>query len=465
MDWTSLLSHRTLQSEASSDSPFPDDYHAIIRSPLFRRLQDKAQVFPLDHNDYVRTRLTHSLEVSAIGKRLGEVVFRKIRQEKLDAWLDTQPDTCFSDILLCAGLIHDIGNPPFGHFGEYAIQEWFQKNLAVLTFRGTPLSRLLTPWQLQDLCSFEGNAQSLRLLCKTLHPANAAGLSLSCAVLGAAIKYPVSSRTLRSTHPDSVRKFGYFYSEQHQFQQLCRILGTGGKRHPLSWLLEAADDIAYRTSDLEDALVKKVICFPRLSNGLFPDSTTGDSPESAVRQAASCIDHLHALYQDALADHACTPELTALQKWSQQLQTIMIQDAGNAFLHHYDAIMDGSWQGDLFAHTVSGHLIQAVSALSEAHIYTSSTKTRPELFGRHVMHALLSQFIPAALVYDTDIPAPITDTRIMDTVSDIYKSVYHREAQGKNESEKLYLRILMITDYLSGMTDHYAKQLYQELFG
>ena len=128
MEWNRLLSKQHFQK----DIIYKNDYDTIICSTLFRRLQDKAQVFPLDDDDYIRTRLTHSLEVSAIGKKLGEYVFKKLKKEKRDLWFETHTEKEFSDVLLCTGLVHDIGNPPFGHFGEYAIREWFQTNLSHL---------------------------------------------------------------------------------------------------------------------------------------------------------------------------------------------------------------------------------------------------------------------------------------------------------------------------------------------
>ncbi|MBQ1241345.1 MAG: HD domain-containing protein, partial [Lachnospiraceae bacterium] len=130
MNWNDLLSEKRFVEQINEDcTPYRNDYDTIICSTLFRRLQDKAQVFPLDDDDYVRTRLTHSLEVSAIGKKLGECAFAKVKAAGLDPWFEEHLEKEFSDVLLCAGLIHDIGNPPFGHFGEFAIREWFQKHL------------------------------------------------------------------------------------------------------------------------------------------------------------------------------------------------------------------------------------------------------------------------------------------------------------------------------------------------
>ena len=152
MNWNSLLAEeRFVENQTGSQIPHRSDYDTIICSTLFRRLQDKAQVFPLDDDDYVRTRLTHSLEVSAIGKRLAEVAFEKAKAAKLDPWFEDHAAKEFSDVLLCAGLIHDIGNPPFGHFGEYAIREWFQNHLGELELDDRSLMEILSDWQFQDL--------------------------------------------------------------------------------------------------------------------------------------------------------------------------------------------------------------------------------------------------------------------------------------------------------------------------
>ncbi len=462
MEWSHLLSNKHFQKDVEESIIYRDDYDTIICSTLFRRLQDKAQVFPLDDDDYVRTRLTHSLEVSAIGKKIGEYVFHQLRKIKKDDWFEKHTEKEFSDVLLCAGLVHDIGNPPFGHFGEYAIREWFQKNLNGLSLGKKKVIDILTEWQRQDLYFFEGNAQSLRLLSKTPYLGKEQGFNLSYKVLGAIMKYPISSADLKTNNPNQYKKIGYNFSERALFQDIDSSMGLKGNRHPLSYLLEAADDIAYRTSDLEDAMVKKVISFPQIVEGfqqyeMLQKGASGDDVKKYTNK-------LQEIYQEELSKNGRKPELTAVQRWNRYIQGVMIQDAGNAFVKHYEEIMEGNFRGDLFDATVSGCIIHAIAKLSERLIYTSSIKTRTELFGRRVIDSLLSQFMPAAIVYDTEEETTFIEKRTIDTVSEFYKSMYHSEAQGKSQEEKLYLRILMITDYISGMTDNYAKKLYQELF-
>ncbi|MEY8338132.1 dGTP triphosphohydrolase [Lachnospiraceae bacterium 62-35] len=464
MEWNELLSKKRFKEEQKNDIVYRNDYDTIICSTLFRRLQDKAQVFPLDDDDYVRTRLTHSLEVSAIGKKLGEYVFGTIKKMKIDDWFDTHTEKDFSDVLLCAGLIHDIGNPPFGHFGEYAIREWFQTNLDRLFLGRRKITEILTKWQLQDLYSFEGNAQSLRLLSKTPYLGRKDGFNLSYEVLGTIMKYPISSEALKNDNPNQYKKTGYNFSERELFEDINHTMGMNGNRHPLSYLLEAADDIAYRTSDLEDAMVKKVINFQQITDMLQQDKIGFNDKDICRNDIRTCTDRLLGIYQEELLKNGRKPELTAVQRWNQHIQGMMIKDAGDAFIKNYEQIMQGTFKGNLFEHTVSGYLILAVSELSERLIYTSSIKTRTELFGRRVIDSLLGQFMPAAIVYDTEEQITFIEQRTMDTVSEFYKSMYHSEADGKCEQEKLYLRLLMITDYISGMTDNYAKRLYQELF-
>lgn len=455
MEWERLLLEK--------DGVYRSDYDTIICSTLFRRLQDKAQVFPLEEDDYVRTRLTHSLEVSAIGKKLGEYAFRRLKEEGRDPWFEDHGEKEFSDVLLCAGLVHDIGNPPFGHFGEYAVREWFQANLGHMTLNGKKVTDLLTEGQREDLYHFEGNAQSLRLLSKTPYLGRMEGFNLSYSVLAAIIKYPISSKELVHHNPGRYKKIGYNCAEKELFDRINRETGMNGCRHPLSFLLEAADDIAYRASDLEDAMVKKVLTLSQIKEGLMQywQEMREDSLKGKVLRH---VEKLEEIYGEETRRGERKPELTAVQRWNQYMQKIMIEDAVSAFVKNYNALMEGSFRGDLFENTVSGHVIYGIARLSENLIYTSSLKIKTELFGRRVIESLLGQFMPAAVKYDTEEKMTFIDRRTVDIISGFYKSMYHGEAKGKNEGERLYLRLLMVTDYISGMTDNYARRLYKELF-
>ena len=219
MEWKYLLCPDRIRDykgrPGSGDlrTEFEKDYHRIIGSASFRRLQDKTQVFPLDKSDFIRTRLTHSLEVSSFAKSLGQNISEEILQNIGDeSFLPSyKADVC--DILQCAGLLHDIGNPPFGHFGETAIRDWFRENMCRLTWKGRALSEVLTRQMQEDFYHFEGNTQALRLVTKLHYLVDAHGMNLTKGLLGTIIKYPVSSVEIDKKSGDiRTKKMGYYYA-------------------------------------------------------------------------------------------------------------------------------------------------------------------------------------------------------------------------------------------------------------
>ena len=444
MQWNQLISsQRKRPSALRGEAAFEQDYQTILNSSLFRRLQDKTQAFPMEQDDYIRTHLTHSLEVSAVAGKLGEDVFCRLKEQSADPFFRENSSGVFRCILMSAGLIHDIGNPPYGHFGEYTIREWMRENLGRFRLDGTPVTELLSEQMLADFCHYEGNAQGLRLLSKCPHLGQNDGLNLTYSVLESMIKYPVCSSDIGPACP----KVGYFFSEQELFLEMNRTLGLDGHRHPLSYLLEAADDIAYRASDLEDAMVKKILTLSDILHYL-PDPWRT---------------RLHQLWEEELSCHRYNAELTALQRWNLEMKGALLRFAEDSFLCHYAEILDGSFSGELFGPTDGAALIQAITEISEQMIYVSKDKIKSELFGRKVIQALLEQFIPAAVEFDTGRQSDFIDRRIIDVVSGFYKTMYRHHSDGRSGAEKLYLRIMMITDFIAGMTDHYARNLYEQI--
>ena len=287
--WEQLLSpQRSRESSRkygrSTDlrSEFEKDYHRIIGSASFRRLQDKTQVFPLDKSDFIRTRLTHSLEVSSLAKSLGQNIGENILAYKKDPEFTPQMKEDICNILQCAGLIHDIGNPPFGHFGETAIREWFRRNLSKLTFHGKLIEDVLTEQMKEDFYHFEGNAQALRLVTKLHYLVDEHGMNLTYALLNTIIKYPVSSLEINEKSGNiREKKMGYYYADTDVFRRITSATGAGNCRHPLTYILEAADDLAYKTADIEDAFVKGFITYSMLERELTV--LDGREPRSPFR--------------------------------------------------------------------------------------------------------------------------------------------------------------------------------------
>lgn len=471
MEWSKLLNADRIRGgkgrgkNADLRTEFEKDYHRIIGSASFRRLQDKTQVFPLDKSDFIRTRLTHSLEVSSFAKSLGQNVSQKIRKEIKDpTFLDSyQADIC--DILQCAGLLHDIGNPPFGHFGEVVIREWFEANLSRLTFKGQPLSEILTDQMQQDFCNFEGNTQALRVVSKLHYLVDEHGMNLTQGLLGTIIKYPVSSLEINKKSGDiRTKKMGYFYAEKDTFEKIQHALGTEGKRHPLAFLLEAADDIAYKTADMEDAFKKGCISYEQLIEELHKGC--GDDKDSEDgKEYMRLANLLEKNYQWAKARGIAKPAMNAIQNWTVSVQGSMLECATNNFVKHYNEIMEGTLKKELLSEGGAGRMADVLGDIAYRYAFISHPIFKLEIAAETILVFLLERFVKAAINYDTGEPMTDVQTKLMSLISDNYKAIYNIFSEGKSQEEKLYLRLLLVTDYICGMTDSYAKQLYQEFSG
>ncbi|MGN0422338.1 MAG: deoxyguanosinetriphosphate triphosphohydrolase [Lachnospiraceae bacterium] len=471
MNWEQLLSTKRNRGGSGKNryvrntdlrSEFEKDYHRIIGSASFRRLQDKTQVFPLDKSDFIRTRLTHSLEVSSFAKSLGQNIGENILVYKKDSSFTPRMKEDICSILQCAGLIHDIGNPPFGHFGEDTIREWFQKNLPVMEYHGTPIDTILTPQMREDFYHFEGNAQALRLVSKLHFLVDENGMNLTYALLSTIIKYPVSSLEMNPKSGDiKDRKMGYYFADQEIFEDISKETGTNGKRHPLTFILEAADDIAYKTADIEDAFVKGFLSYHKLLEELtelqelyFRGGGGGFQP----------ADKLTELYLRAKEMHVENPEEYAIKNWIVRVQGFVINCATYGFTSNYQAIMQGTYGHDLFYQTFAEELMDLLGDLAFREVFTSEPIYRMEVTEATMLDFLLDKFMTAIIKYDDKTQKlDSIDERMVSFISSNYKKAYHYHARGKSEIERLYLRILLVTDYVCGMTDSYAKRLYQEL--
>lgn len=468
MQWEQLLSPKRQrdgyggqrQNIGDLRSEFEKDYHRIIGSASFRRLQDKTQVFPLDKSDFIRTRLTHSLEVSSFGKSLGQNIGEYILTYIKDPGFTVGMKEDICNILQCAGLIHDIGNPPFGHFGETAIRDWFERNLDVMEFKGEKLGNLLSPQMKQDFLNFEGNAQALRLVTKLHYLVDENGMNLTYALLNTIVKYPVSSLEINVDGGDiREKKLGYYYADRELFHEIEAATGTNGKRHPLTFILEAADDLAYKTADVEDAFVKGFLSYYQLREEL----KRLDRMKTGQRFSAS--ESLDRKYRRGLERGVSNPEEYAVKNWIVQVQSFLIQCVTEGFTSNYKEIMDGTYSYDLFYKTDAEPLMDLLGDLACKYVFTTSAIYRMEVTEAGIIEELMDLFMKAAVKYDTCEKPDSMDERMTALISDNYKNAYRCHSKEKEEAEKLYLRLLLVTDYVCGMTDSYAKRLYQELKG
>lgn len=473
MNWEQLLSTKRLaagggvyqsvrHNKADLRSDFEKDYHRIIGSASFRRLQDKTQVFPLDQSDFIRTRLTHSLEVSSFAKSLGQNVGENILVYKNDPKFTVQMKEDIANILQCAGLIHDIGNPPFGHYGEEIIREWFEENLSKLTYHGKPIDQVLTPQMLQDFYHFEGNAQALRLVTKLHFYKNENGMNLTCALLNTIVKYPISSCEINKESGNiKDKKMGFYYADQDIYETVARENGTMGVRHPLTYLLEAADDMAYKTADIEDAFVKGYISYNQLREELeILEKNYGYTMPDYFQPARKLVEY----YEEGKEKGTEDPEEYAIKNWIVRTQSFLVNCATFGFTSNYKSIMEGTYEHDLFYHTFAEKLMDLLGELAYREVFTSRDIFRMEVMEHTILKYLLDTFMKAAIKFDDpDEKLSSIDERMITFISTNYKRAYHIYSEGRSDVEKLYLRLLLVTDYICGMTDSYAKMLYQEM--
>ncbi len=474
MRWKQLLAEKRQRdaiggkSYRSADlrSEFEKDYHRIIGSASFRRLQDKTQVFPLDKSDFIRTRLTHSLEVSSIAKSLGQNIGENILTYKKDPEFTLQMKEDVCNILQCAGLIHDIGNPPFGHFGEEAIRKWFQVQLPKMEFQGVSVHDALLPQMREDFYHFEGNAQALRLVTKLHFLVDENGMNLTYALLNTIIKYPVSSTEINKKSGDiKDKKMGYYFADQEIFEDIQKETGTNGKRHPLTFILEAADDIAYKTADIEDAFVKGFLSYYTLREELKALKEKEIQENSSYESRIDPLEILDRQYERGLKNGVVNVEEYAVKNWIVRIQGFVINCATFGFTSNYQAIMRGDYKQDLFYNTYGEKLMHLLGDLAYRRVFSSNAIYKLEVKESVIVNHLMNLFVGTVMKYDTDQELDALDIRVLSFVSENYINTYRCKASGKSEVEKLYLRLLLVTDYICGMTDSYALRLYQEIQG
>lgn len=476
MKWSNLLSEKrynrpTNNNKSSYDlrSEFQKDYHRIIGSASFRRLQDKTQVFPLDKSDFIRTRLTHSLEVASFGKSLGQTIFSKIINQKLDSEVTYEIKEHICNILECAGLIHDIGNPPFGHFGEDSIRDWFKNNLDNYFLGNEKLTHILAPEMLEDFYNFEGNAHALRLLSRLHFLVDENGMHLTYALLNTIIKYPVSSLEINKASGNiKDKKMGYFYSEKELFNEITTETGAIDCRYPLTYILEAADDIAYMTADIEDAVKKGLLSFDALKTALTKYIEKAKQPQEAqlIKQVLEKLDQCYNRSKENIFYAGGSFfEINAVQNWIIYLQRILLGYATDGFVDNYACIMEGRFTKEIISATPAVILAKALKEIAYKYAFCSESILKIELSAASIYNALLDNFVKAVINYDTEYEMSSLDKKLVSIISDSYRTVYKINSANKPENIRLYLRLLLVTDYICGMTDSYAEELYRQIKG
>lgn len=441
MDWERLLSPRRLTHAAAPEpitaarNPFQKDWDRVVFCSAFRRLQDKTQVHSLPETDYVRTRLTHSMEVSSVGRSLGAAVGETVLQRRPGA-LGEISAAEFGHIVSAACLAHDIGNPPFGHFGEATIRHWFGHG------PGVSLLRPLDPAQGRDFECFEGNAQGFRVLTRLQNWKNAGGLRLTCATLATFMKYPRPALPADGAAIDpgdcAMKKHGFFAIDRDSFAEVAAEVGLdrrdGGAwcRHPLAFLLEAADDICYRVVDLEDGFKLGRIAFETAEELLQP--LVGGFPPR-YREIDEPSQRIAYLRAKAIGQ--------------------LIEDATTVFLDNEGAILAGRFRDDLIARCAAAPTLREIERLTRERIFQTRARYEVEIGGVEILETLLSAAAEAML-----------QTERGQSLSPRSEALLHllpeRPPPGPVER---YQSLLRVTDYVSGMTDSYALATFRRVKG
>lgn len=487
MEWKKLLADTRLGSKINPPydpvkyhmSEFEKDYWRIINSASFRRLQDKTQVFPLDKSDFVRTRLTHSIETSSLAKQLTAMITKNIAIYQKDTLYEISSDQAAlaGDIAMCGGLLHDIGNPPFGHFGEVIIRDWFINNIKKYNYMDKPFDDILTAQMKNDLFNFEGNAQALRLAIKLHHIDSDFGLNLTAAVLNTVVKYPTNSMKIDADDADiKIHKLGYYRSESKEFSKIARETGTKIKnnyyRHPLTFILEAADDIAYATADLEDAFKKNLFSIETFieffKNELHAYEKANVITREQIEKSNLLIEKFDELKDEY--KNESSKEILIFQNWISHVRDWLLFCAAYGFTNSYTEIMEGTFKTDIFEESFHGGTIRILKSAMYEFVYSSPSIIKMELAAQSIINSLLDKFIPAIIYYGEEeekIPRykeTKVESNLTNLISENYKENYLK-LKTHDPVYNLYLRLLLVTDFICGMTDSYAKNLYKELSG
>ena len=437
MNWRQLISNKRFGLEELHEfkkddrSEFQRDYDRLIFSAPFRRLQNKTQVFPLPGSIFVHNRLTHSLEVSCVGRSLGSSVSLQLlskHPELRDSYISEIPS-----IVSAACLAHDLGNPPFGHSGEKAISTYFSEG------KGLSLKSQLSSMEWEDLTHFEGNANAFRLLTHQFLGRRKGGFVMTYSTLASIVKYPFSSQLAGNKS-----KFGFFITEENDYIQIANELGikrlseagspTKYARHPLVYLVEAADDICYQMMDIEDAHKLKLLTTKEAKElyELFLDERKMGRAKKIYEFVSDSNEQIAYLRATTIG--------------------ILVQECTRVFIENEESILNGNFNGSLIKH-ISQPLKEAYDKCSEIavnKIYKSRDVVDIELAGFHVISTLLELMIDAV-----QSPEKAYSQLLINRVSSQYDI----------NSPTLYGKIQAVLDYISGMTDVYALDLYRKIKG
>ena len=437
MDWNNLLSTKRLgmegwlSSEKLEDrTQFQRDYDRIIFSSPFRRMQNKTQVFPLPEHIFVHNRLTHSLEVASVGRSLGNLLSEKL--------VSVNPGNPFiseiGTIVSTSCLAHDLGNPPFGHSGEATISNFFMKGA------GQEFQSQLTEGEWKDFTHFDGNANAFRLLTHQFNGKRPGGFALTYSMLAGVVKYPYESVFAKKP------KFGFFQSEKEDYKKIATELNIAtnvdnqeiNSRHPLVYLVEAADDICYQIMDLEDAFKLGILSYEQIKDlylGFYDPETDKKwltNIDDTLRRVSDRNEQISYLRAGVIGK--------------------LIYESSSIFKENETDILQGTFSGSLIGslRNKQAAAMNAVREISFSQVYAHRSVVEIEIAGYKIIGTLLEEFVGAVMN-----PKDAYSKKILSLIP----------LQYKIENDSAYLKIQSIIDFVSGMTDIFALDLYRKIKG
>jgi dGTPase len=447
--WELLIQDKRFRDKSSSitsdgRNPFENDYGRLISSAPIRRLQDKTQVFPLEQSDYIRTRLTHSLEVSYIASSIGQSIENFLINKKKDLKLERQG--YLSSLLRVAGLVHDLGNPPFGHFGEEAVKKFFKDY-----FLDNDTS--LNDMERADLIYFDGNVQTFRILSKLYYFGDEYGYNLTYSSLASIIKYPSNSLEGNKKPCTEIakKKFGYFVTETETYKKINDWLKLKHRRSPITYLLEAADDIAYSAADIEDGVKLGIISIEKIKE-IFKENLSTNKDE--------VLTDLSKIENNLSQGKNIDPSLI-VQKFRISTQRIMIQEVINSFIENYDDIMNGELENELIDISKAKDIRNSYKKLQSI-VFNDKSILKKEIAGWEAVYGLLKIFVTASKSENFRSTGNNYESRLYNIISTSHRKVYEDVEKYTNQE---YKKLQLVVDFITGMTDSYAINLFQELKG
>lgn len=463
---TKITTHRELYPIEDIIISSESDRGRIISSAAFRRLQKRTQVFALELNAAIRTRLTHSLEVSQNARYIAKTILKKINDPKLDSVAEA-----FTTICEMSSLLHDIGNPPFGHFGEMAINQWLEINITPL-FNKIDEDKELRKQLLQDITNYDGNAQAIRIVHKLQR------LNLSYSQIASIIKYTRGAHESKDeTLSYLSKKPGYFYSEKDFVDDIQGKLNIKKyHRYPLTYIMEAADDISYLNADLEDAIDKGILNLETIVDLIKKETQIINKKYNTNHTLL--IDLVEKNYERAKNKEDDPYQFNMFLTLTRSaLISQFVEYVSDMYIKYHQDIFDGSFNSAILEHDKYHPLTQTIEILkniSYRHIYTNKDVQALELKGYAILQGLFSIYKPL-LELSFEEFQNLTQDKKVDSI--IAKNLFSRlpkkhivsyksslkDIDTNIKSHELYFRTRLIIDYISGMTDDYALFEYQAL--